>query len=121
VAHTCIAYTREASLPPWVIWPLPSLKFANKFSWFQTKKHFFFKFTEDVMYDFLSKYLLSEEDLVENGYPRPCPTTPGKAVFKTKKEQPSKDCKFPLLFILAGHLHTFFDLRNCNLFYIIIF
>jgi len=47
--------------------------------------------TEDVMYDFLSKYLLSEEDLVENGYPRPCPTTPGKAVFKTKKEQPSKD------------------------------
>lgn len=49
--------------------------------------------TEEVMYDFLSKYLMSEEDLVENGYPRPCPSAPGKAVFKSRKEQPSKDCK----------------------------
>ncbi|KAL9950803.1 hypothetical protein ACROYT_G043365 [Oculina patagonica] len=47
--------------------------------------------TEEVMYDFLSKYLMSEDDLVENGYPRPCPTSPGKAVIKTRKEQPSKD------------------------------
>ncbi len=46
-----------------------------------------------MMYDFLSKYLMSEDDLVENGYPRPCPTSPGKAVIKTRKEQPSKDCK----------------------------
>lgn len=46
------------------------------------------------MYDFLSKYLMTEEDLVENGYPRPCPTAPGKAVFKTKKpEQSSRDRK----------------------------
>lgn len=44
------------------------------------------------MYDFLSKYLMSEDDLVQNGYPRPCPTAPGRAVFKTKKE-PSKDRK----------------------------
>lgn len=47
------------------------------------------------MYDFLSKYLMSEDDLVENGYPRPCPSAPGKAVFKTRKEQP-KDCKYLL-------------------------
>lgn len=52
-------------------------------------------FTEEVMYDFLSKYLMSEDDLVENGYPRPCPSAPGKAVFKTRKEQP-KDCKYLL-------------------------
>ena len=44
------------------------------------------------MYDFLSKYLMSEDDLVQNGYPRPCPTAPGRAIFKTKKE-PSKDRK----------------------------
>ena len=44
------------------------------------------------MYDFLSKYLMSEDDLVQNGYPRPCPTAPGRAVLKTKKE-PSKDRK----------------------------
>lgn len=48
------------------------------------------------MYDFLSKYLMSEEDLVENGYPRPCPSATGKAVFKSRKEQPSKDCKYLL-------------------------
>ena len=58
------------------------------------------------MYDFLSKYLMSEDDLVENGYPRPCPSAPGKAVFKTRKEQP-KDCKYLLclwatLWILWG-------------------
>ncbi|CAH3173769.1 unnamed protein product [Porites evermanni] len=47
--------------------------------------------TEELMYDFLSKYLMSEEDLVENGYPRPCQSTPGKAVFKANKESPSKD------------------------------
>ena len=44
------------------------------------------------MYDFLSKYLMSEDDLVQNGYPRPCPTAPGRAIFKTKKK-PSKDRK----------------------------
>lgn len=53
----------------------------------------YFTFTEELMYDFLSKYLMSEEDLVENGYPRPCQSTPGKAVFKANKESPSKDCK----------------------------
>lgn len=47
---------------------------------------------EELMYDFLSKYLMSEDDLVQNGYPRPCPTAPGRAVFKTRKE-PSKDRK----------------------------
>lgn len=48
------------------------------------------QFTEELMYDFLSKYLMSEDDLIENGYPRPCPTAPGRAVLKTKKEL-SKD------------------------------
>ena len=49
------------------------------------------------MYDFLSKYLMSDEDLVENGYPRPCQSTPGKAVFKANKESPSKDRKTKFL------------------------
>ena len=52
------------------------------------------------MYDFLSKYLMNEEDLVQNGYPRPCPSAPGKAVFKSRKEQPSKDCKYFTLFVI---------------------
>ena len=56
------------------------------------------------MYDFLSKYLMSEEDLVENGYPRPCPTSPGKAIIKTNKEQPSKDCKYFLFFLASNTL-----------------
>lgn len=56
------------------------------------------------MYNFLSKYLMTEQDLVENGYPRRCPTSPGKAVFKMKKEQASKDRK-----ILA-------DIYNCQTF-----
>lgn len=47
--------------------------------------------TEEVMYDFFLKYLMTEEDLVDNGYPRSCPNSPGKAVFKMKKEQPSRD------------------------------
>jgi len=42
---------------------------------------------------------MSEEDLVENGYPRQCPSAPGKAVFKSRKEQPSKDCKYFSLFV----------------------
>ena len=45
------------------------------------------------MYDFFLKYLMTEEDLVDNGYPRPCPNSPGKAVYKMKKEQPSRDRK----------------------------
>lgn len=56
-----------------------------------------FTFTEELVYDFLSKYLMSDEDLVENGYPRPCQSTPGKAVFKANKESPSKDRKTKFL------------------------
>ena len=62
----------------------------------------YFTFTEELMYDFLSKYLMSEEDLVENGYPRPCQSTPGKAVFKANKESPSKDCKTEGFYALNG-------------------
>ena len=42
---------------------------------------------------------MSEDDLVQNGYPRPCPTAPGKAVFKSRKEQLSKDRKC----VACGH------------------
>ncbi|KAK2569791.1 RNA exonuclease 1-like protein [Acropora cervicornis] len=46
---------------------------------------------EEVMYDFLLKYLMTEDDLVQNGFPRPCPSMAGKAVMKMKKEQSSRD------------------------------
>ena len=48
---------------------------------------------------------MSEEDLVENGYPRQCPSAPGKAVFKSRKEQPSKDCK--LLHSWSSGIYTY--------------
>lgn len=43
-------------------------------------------FIEEVMYDFLFKYLMSEDDLVENGYLRSCSLVLGKVVFKIRKE-----------------------------------
>lgn len=45
------------------------------------------------MYDFLLKYLMTEDDLVQNGFPRPCSSVAGKAVMKMKKEQSSRDRK----------------------------
>ncbi|KAK7489485.1 hypothetical protein BaRGS_00019284 [Batillaria attramentaria] len=44
--------------------------------------------TAPELYQKLLKYCLTEEQLVENGYPRPSPDTPGKAVcFGTKYQQ----------------------------------
>ena len=43
---------------------------------------------------------MSEEDLVENGYPRSCPTSPGKAIIKNRKEQLSRDCEFITVLVL---------------------
>lgn len=45
------------------------------------------------MYDFLLNYLMTEDDLVQNGFPRPCSSVAGKAVMKMKKEQSSRDRK----------------------------
>ncbi|XP_015779913.1 PREDICTED: uncharacterized protein LOC107357784 [Acropora digitifera] len=36
--------------------------------------------TEEVMYDFLLKYLMTEDDLVQNGFPRPCPSLSGQVM-----------------------------------------
>lgn len=52
------------------------------------------------MYDFLLKYLMTEDDLVQNGFPRPCPSMAGKAVMKMKKEQSSRDRKMAKYLIL---------------------
>ncbi|KAK3735420.1 hypothetical protein QZH41_016871, partial [Actinostola sp. cb2023] len=49
--------------------------------------------TEDMIYELLSKYILDEDQLVDNGYPRHCPSTPGKVTFKSRRPvtTPSKD------------------------------
>ena len=79
------------------------------------------------MYDFLSKYLMTEEDLVENGYPRPCPTAPGKAVFKTKKpEQSSRDRKifankFLYLKMQSGYNLADFSAGVCRFSFLFLF
>ena len=60
----------------------------------------YFFIAEEVMYDFLLKYLMTEDDLVQNGFPRPCPSMAGKAVMKMKKEQSSRDRKIAKYLIL---------------------
>jgi len=53
-------------------------------------------FLEETTYELLSQYILDEEQLVENGYPRQCPSTPGKVTFKPRRPlpTPSKDRKY---------------------------
>ncbi|XP_031553926.1 RNA exonuclease 1 homolog [Actinia tenebrosa] len=49
--------------------------------------------TEEMFYNLLFPYILTEEELVENGFPRSSLTTPGKVTFKSRKPKttPSKD------------------------------
>lgn len=55
----------------------------------------FYIYSEEMFYNLLSQYILTEEELIENGFPRSSPTTPGKVTFKSRKTQttPSKDRK----------------------------
>ncbi|KAL8623785.1 hypothetical protein ACOMHN_054091 [Nucella lapillus] len=43
--------------------------------------------TVPELFQRLMKYSMTEEQLVQNGYPRPCPDTPGKAVIQGKSYQ----------------------------------
>lgn len=48
-----------------------------------------------ALYGRLRDYLLSEDQLKENGYPFPHPGRPGGAVIFTAEDKPPKDCKWP--------------------------
>ena len=49
---------------------------------------------EKLLYNVMKQYLLTEEQLVDNGYPRPDPSQPGKVVMKVddrrRKVDPEK-------------------------------
>lgn len=45
------------------------------------------------MYRRLKEYLMTEEQLKENGYPMPHPEKPGRAVLFTAEEKKTIDCK----------------------------
>lgn len=53
-----------------------------------------------ALYDRLKGYLLTEDQLKENGYPFPHPKRPGGAVIFTTEEKPPKDCELPLAPVL---------------------
>lgn len=46
-----------------------------------------------ALYRRLKEYLMTEEQLKENGYPMPHPEKPGRAVLFTAEEKKSTDCK----------------------------
>lgn len=48
-----------------------------------------------ALYGRLRDYLLSEDQLKENGYPFPHPGRPGGAVIFTAEDKPPKDCEWP--------------------------
>lgn len=47
------------------------------------------------MYGRLKEYLLTEDQLKENGYPFPHPERPGGAVIFTADDKKPKDCEWP--------------------------
>ena len=47
----------------------------------------FLSHAEELLYAHLNKYILEEDELVENGYPRASPTAPGTAIINKKKSQ----------------------------------
>lgn len=49
-----------------------------------------------ALYDRLKEYLLTEDQLKENGYPFPHPKRPGGAVIFTAEEKLPKDCELSL-------------------------
>lgn len=51
-----------------------------------------------ALYRRLKEYLMSEEQLKENGYPMPHPEKPGRAVLFTAEEKKTTDCKLCWLF-----------------------
>uniref|UniRef100_A0A8D2NH66 RNA exonuclease 1 homolog n=1 Tax=Zonotrichia albicollis TaxID=44394 RepID=A0A8D2NH66_ZONAL len=55
-----------------------------------------------ALYRRLKEYLMTEEQLKENGYPMPHPEKAGRAVLYTAEEKKVTDCKFCCLFPSAG-------------------
>lgn len=53
-----------------------------------------------ALYDRLKEYLLTEDQLKENGYPFPHPQRPGGAVIFTAEEKLPKDCELLLATVL---------------------
>lgn len=51
-----------------------------------------------ALYRRLKEYLMTEEQLKENGYPMPHPEKPGRAVLFTAEEKKTIDCKLCWLF-----------------------
>lgn len=47
-----------------------------------------------ALYGRLKEYLLTEDQLKENGYPFPHPERPGGAVIFTAEEKKPKDCEW---------------------------
>lgn len=55
-----------------------------------------------ALYRRLKEYLMTEEQLKENGYPMPHPEKAGRAVLFTAEEKKVIDCKLCWLFPSAG-------------------
>lgn len=51
-----------------------------------------------ALYRRLKEYLMTEEQLKENGYPMPHPEKPGRAILFTAEEKKTTDCKLCWLF-----------------------
>ena len=72
-----------------------------------------FAFVEEALYESLAKYILNDDDLVENGYPRPSPTKPGTAMIKRRKPlRATTDRKFWLK--ATAHIALFSFCRKCD-------
>lgn len=72
-------------------WPTLTSLWADGLSWWSAGA---------ALYDRLKEYLLTEDQLKENGYPFPHPQRPGGAVIFTAEEKLPKDCELPLATVL---------------------